>query len=305
MIKKNNPTVSVIMPVFNAETYLEQAIISILEQSYTDFEFIIIDDGSSDNSLSIINKIADSDNRVKFISRPNKGLIFTLNEAINLSVGDYIARMDADDISAPQRFEKQVSFLDAHPDYAAVGVLSILIDSDGDEIAAFGNWVEHDDIDKAHIRGHGGAIIHPSSMIRAEVLRKVGNYREGFKSAEDIDLWLRVAEVGKLANIDERLFYYRQHLDSVGHKQRTEQILNTQKAIADAYQRRQLKADDDFSTTFKNTSDTKIDTFLKWGWWALSAGNRKTARKYAFKSVIFSPLRTGCWKLLICSLRGY
>ncbi len=306
-MKTDSPLISVILPVYNAEKYIEKAIFSVLEQTYINFELVIIDDGSTDDSKNIITRMANSDSRIKLISRPNKGLIVTLNESINMSKGDYIARMDADDISLPERFENQVAFLNEHPECVVVGTLSTLIDSDGDEIGPFGEWVKHDEIDAAHLSGHGGAIIHPSVMIRTEALRCVEGYREEFKSAEDIDLWLRLAEVGKVTNIDKRLILYRQHMDSIGHRNRIEQVTNTRKAILDAYKRRRLQPDETaqlFSSS-SDVSDSELDTMLKWGWWALGAKNIKTAKKYAFKSLFMAPFTFQSWKLLLCSYRGY
>ena len=108
----NNILVSVILPVYNAQKYLEEAIESIINQTYTNFEFIIIDDGSGDNSLNIINKYQKQDSRILVITRENKGLVYTLNEGINQAKGKYIARMDADDISLSNRFEKQIELLE-------------------------------------------------------------------------------------------------------------------------------------------------------------------------------------------------
>ncbi|WP_284450644.1 glycosyltransferase family 2 protein [Methylophaga thalassica] len=306
-MKTDSPLISVILPVYNAEKYVELAIFSILGQTYTNFELVIIDDGSTDDSKKIITRMANSDNRIRLISRPNKGLIKTLNEAIDVSRGDYIARMDADDICLPDRLENQITFLSEHPGNVVVGTLSTLIDSDGDEIGPFGKWVKHDEIDSAHLSGHGGAIIHPSVMIRTDALRCVGGYREEFKSAEDIDLWLRLAELGKVTNIDKRLILYRQHMDSIGHRHRSEQVTNTRKAILDAYKRRRLQPDEGaqlFSSS-SDVSDSELDTMLKWGWWALGAKNIKTAKKYAFKSLFMAPLTFQSWKLLVCSYRGY
>lgn len=113
--------VSVVMPVYNSEKYLKESIESILNQSYSDLEFIIINDGSTDNSFKIIKEYAKLDKRINVISRENKGIVYSLNEAIRLAKGEYIARMDADDISAPKRIEKQISFLKSHRDIDILG----------------------------------------------------------------------------------------------------------------------------------------------------------------------------------------
>ncbi len=128
MTSKN---VSVIMPVYNGERYLEAAVESILNQTFSDFEFIITDDGSTDTSLALLRRYANRDPRIRLISRPNTGYVKALIEAVPLAKGKYIARMDADDISLPERFERQVRFLEQNPDYAVVGSKVLLIDSDG------------------------------------------------------------------------------------------------------------------------------------------------------------------------------
>lgn len=301
----STPKVSVIMPVYNAGIYLEESIISILEQSFEDFEFIIIDDGSTDKSFSIIQSYALKDKRINAITRANKGLIETLNEAIDIAKGEYLARMDADDISCSERFYKQVKFLDHNKDYFAVGVLSSLIDSEGDLIGPFGNWISHSEIDNAHLEGLGGAIIHPSSMIRTSAMRAVGCYRANFKSAEDIDLWLRIAEIGKLANINERLFLYRQHLASIGYSQRSQQIENTYNAIKEACTRRGIRMSLSSQSIADISSDKNSDSYIKWGWWALNNGNIKTSKKYARKAIFSSPTSIKAWKLFLCTFRGY
>ncbi|MEQ4894891.1 glycosyltransferase family A protein, partial [Escherichia coli] len=117
MMEDTKELITVIMPVYNAEKYIYESIKSILVQSYSNFEFIIINDGSKDSSGKIIENFLD-DTRIRYINRENKGLVFTLNEAISLSRGNYIARMDADDISHPLRLEKQLNFLLENPDIA-------------------------------------------------------------------------------------------------------------------------------------------------------------------------------------------
>ncbi len=303
MEKKVQPRISVVMPVYNAGEYLAEAIDSILNQSYVDFEFIIIDDGSSDGTLSILQHYAENETRIKLISRHNKGLIFTLNEGVSIAQGDFIARMDQDDISLPKRFEKQLDFLINHPEHVAIGCLTTLIDSDGDIITPFGEWLTHDEIDKAHIQCIGGAIAHPSAMIRKDGLLKVGGYSEKYKDAEDIDLWLKLAEVGKLANLKERLFLYRQHVDSIGYTKRLSQLKSARRAVEKACDRRKLEYKE--SAEQEIELPTLVEIYCKWAWWALNSSNIATARKYAVKAFLKKPYDLTVCKLLVCSIRGY
>ena len=304
MEKKVQPKISVLMPVYNGGQYLAEAIQSILNQTFTDFEFIIIDDGSTDDSLDIIKKYAGLDSRIKLISRQNKGLVYTLNEGVKIAQADFIARMDSDDISLKERFEKQLDFLMTNSEYIAVGCLINLIDSDGDMICPFGEWLTHDDIDRAHLRGiGGGAITHPSAMMRKNKILEVGGYSELYEHAEDLDLWLKLAEVGKLANLEERLFVYRQHMESIGYSKRLTQLTSVKKAIKNACKRRNIeyKELDDSETDLPSLADI----YCKWAWWALNSSNVTTARKYALKAIMRKPYSLSVWKLLVCSVRGY
>lgn len=295
--------ISVVMPVYNAEKYLKKAIDSILGQTYSDFEFIIIDDGSSDKSLEILQAYAKKETRIQLISRQNKGLIYTLNEGIAIAQGDYIARMDSDDISLPERFEKQLHFLMSHPQHVAVGCLTTLVDSDGDVIGPFGEWLTHDDIDQAHINCIGGAIAHPTAMIKKSDILKVGGYSELYPYAEDLDLWLKLAEVGKLANLKERLFLYRQHVESIGYSKRLSQLDSAIKAVKNACKRRNIGYKE---IEFREKDlASLVDIYCKWSWWALNSSNVETARKYALKAVIRKPYSLSVWKILACSVRGY
>lgn len=298
-----SPAISVIMPVYNAELFLADAIESILNQTFSDFELIIVNDGSLDSSLNILKHYASIDARIKLIDRENKGLITTLNEALELAQGDYIARMDADDISLPTRFEKQVSYLSDNPDCIAVGVLANLIDFDGDLICSYNDLLSHEEIDGAHIKCLGGAIVHPSAMIRRKSM--IDGYSMLYPHAEDLDLWLRLAEVGFLANIPERLFLYRQHVNSIGYSQRIAQIESATKAVIDACQRRNIN----FETISLATRKTEIiptnEVYIKWGWWALNGKNVSTSRKYAIKALLSYPFNLQAWKLFACSIRGY
>lgn len=204
---ENISLVSVIMPVYNGEKYLKEAIDSILSQTYTHFEFIIINDGSSDNSEEII--LSYTDSRIVYIKNPeNFKLIKTLNNGFSLAKGKYIARMDADDISHPERFEKQVLFLDSHSEYGLVGTGVNLVNKDGQKQLLY--HTDHASLKFA--LAFYCPFIHPTVMIRKDV---IADMREVFDSkyvhAEDFELWTRLATRTKMANIPEFLLDYRIH----------------------------------------------------------------------------------------------
>jgi glycosyltransferase involved in cell wall biosynthesis len=302
---QKKPFISVLMPVYNAEKYLVSAIESTLMQTYKNFEFIIINDGSRDKSEKIIHDYAKADRRICFVTRENKGLIFTLNQGLELAKGDYIARMDADDINCNDRFEKQVAYLVSHPKCVAVGTKAQLIDNENDDLCFMGDFESHEKIDSSHIKGIGGMIIHPSAMIVKKAMISIGGYSDNYPHAEDVDFWLRLAEYGELANLPEVLFKYRQHVESVGYRHRLTQIESVRKAVRDACIRRGIDFDPKSLVEREFFEPNKCDIYNKWAWWALRVGNKKTARKYALKSILSSPLKLSYWKTLICSIRGY
>lgn len=297
------PSITVLMPVYNGELYLAQAIESILDQTFADFEFIIINDGSTDRSLEILQNYAQKDNRIRLISRDNAGLIKTLNEGLTLASGQYIARMDSDDLCHMQRLNLQYEYLNTHPDCVAVGSAMQLIDSEGWPIRNWSSPTTHEEIDRAHLAGQGGAICHPSAMFRKQALNEVNGYHEGYIHAEDVDLFLRLAEIGRLANLAEVLYTYRQHIESVGYKHRQIQELSLFKALNDCYVRRGIPSEDLVAPSLVPNSIAEIHA--KWAWWALSAGNVGTARKHAFKALSLTPLSLQNIKLCLCVLRGY
>ncbi|MCL4136090.1 UNVERIFIED_CONTAM: hypothetical protein GTU68_024156 [Idotea baltica] len=199
------------MPVYNAEKYISEAIESILNQTYKDFEFIIINDGSTDKSLDIIKKYKNIDDRIVLVDRKNKGLVCSLNEGIELAAGKYIARMDADDICLSSRLEKQILFLEKNENIIACGSwVSIFTDKSYIKIVKF---PPNDEACLARLL-FGVPIAHPSAMIKKSLLSRLKNddsyiYDEKMKHIEDYDLWVRLSRYGKYSNIQEPLLKYR------------------------------------------------------------------------------------------------
>ncbi|WP_299594183.1 glycosyltransferase family A protein [uncultured Microbulbifer sp.] len=297
-------SVAVLLPVYNAERYLDIALQSILGQSYSDFTLCIIDDGSTDSSRKIVLDYAAQDSRILFRSRENRGLVSTLNELAAMTASEYLIRMDADDICETRRCEELVRFMEANPDCVACGSEVLLIDPFGRPIRKMGSLQTHDNIDAAHLAGAGGAIIHPASIIRTSVFTAIGGYCEDYMHAEDLDLFLRLAEQGRLANLPLTLLQYRQHFNSVGYAHRVLQRNSTYKALQHAYMRRNIRRTVDYNPEDAHPI-TKRVVFLKWAWWALSSGYRSTARHYALKALAKNVCSFDSWKLFICVIRGY
>ena len=202
-------TVSIILPVYNAAPSIKAAINSCLAQTFSDFELIIIDDGSTDDTLSILKKLASNDNRIKIISNPHKGIVESLNLGILESKGNFIARMDADDEMFTQRIEKQIEFLKNNP---SIGLVSCLVEHGGDSKSQEGyalhvNWI-NSIITSEEIelnRFVESPIAHPSVLFRKKICEKHGMYREG-NFPEDYELWLRWMDEGiKIAKLPEIL----------------------------------------------------------------------------------------------------
>lgn len=204
----NVPTISVLLPVYNAERFLSEAIDSILQQTFTDFELLLLNDGSTDRSEDIINAYADP--RIVYIRNEiNKGIIYTLNKGLDLSKGKYIARMDSDDISKPERFQKQVLFLESvNADVVACTVE--MIDAAGRHLPPWKDDLTHTSFQsiKAFLPKNN-CIAHPSILGKATIL-KTYQYSKDQKEAEDYDLWLRLVADGKeVTKLNEPLLQYR------------------------------------------------------------------------------------------------
>ena len=300
---KNSPQLSVLMPVYNAERYLAEAVESVLSQTFSDFEFIIIDDGSTDRSLEILQRYAEQDDRIRLVSRPNTGLIGALNEGLALARGELIARMDADDISLPERFSRQLEYLLAHPNCIAIGSRAVMIDPEGAPLCEMSKEATHEEIDAFHLTGRGGALLHAASMIRREILKAVGGYRKEFPDAEDYDLFLRLAEVGRLANLPEPLYRYRQHLASVGYTKRRAQSRSVSAALRETHTRRGLEPPADDLVDVNPPLASKAERHCEWAGWAFEAGNFATARKHALAAVREEPLSKERWKFAIWTIR--
>ena len=298
------PTVSVVMTVFNTERYVGEAIESVLAQSYADFEFIIIDDGSTDRSPTILRSYANRDQRIRLVSRPNTGIVEAANEGIGLARGKYLARMDSDDVCLPRRFATQTRYLDEHPECVLVGSRVVVVDPYGSPVFTSGQKLTHEAIDAELLTSGGGwAVVQPSAMMRTEAVRRVGAYRGRHNVSEDHDLFLRLAEVGKVANLAEPLLHYRRHYQSVMHTQWRQRQEVKERIVREAYERRGMSMPSDWK--YDDWRPTPLAEQVRaWGWAALKAGNVTVARKHARAAVRTAPLSGEAWRLMYCALRG-
>ncbi len=208
------PTVSVVMPVFNAAPTLDEAIASVVAQTLADFELLAVDDGSTDGSVERLRAVASTDARVRVLARPHQGIVGALNGGIAAATAPYVARMDADDVCLPRRLREQVAWLDAHPDLAGVGcrVECFPPDAVTDGMRHYLAWlnglVDPDAIAREIFVE--SPLAHPSVMLRRDVLAAVGGYRDG-PFPEDYDLWLRLHAAGhRLGKVPEVLLGWRE-----------------------------------------------------------------------------------------------
>lgn len=209
------PKISVIMPVYNCDKFISQAVKSVLDQTFKDFELIIIDDGSTDKTLSIIGKIQDK--RIKvFRNEKNLGIAKSLNEGLKLSRGKYIARADADDINMVDRFKIQINFLEKNIEFVLVGSNVELIDQNDKKIGL--KMYPESDFALRRSFFIRNQILHPTVMMIKKVVKRVGGYNTYVNGAEDYDLFFRLMEVGKVYNIQKNLVKRRIHENVVTNK---------------------------------------------------------------------------------------
>lgn len=221
-MKRNTPLLTVLMPIFNTEEYLSEAIESILNQTFSDFEFLIINDGSKDSSAKIVRKYKDK--KIRFVNhRKHQGLVPVLNEGLTLAKGTYLARMDGDDISKPERLEKQVQFMNSHPN----------IDICGTWFEVFGNKFGK----KVYTRPTNPAackavllftdpVCHASVIMRLKVIRKFNlKFDPSFKHLEDYEFFNRASDYVNFANLGEVLYQYRYHKKRTGSLYKNQQEL--------------------------------------------------------------------------------
>jgi len=209
---KNSPEISVLMTAYNAERFIGEAVESVLQQTWKDFEFIIINDGSTDRTGAIIESFDDP--RIRLIRQENMGIAASLNKGLQLARSTYIARFDADDICHPQRLEKQLTFFHEHPDHILVGSDVDVIDASGNFIYAFHHKAYHfEDIQK--LKPEICAFIHSTVCYHREAVLKAGGYDENAHTFEDHVLWRNLIKIGKAANMKGPLVKMRFSPDSV------------------------------------------------------------------------------------------
>jgi glycosyltransferase involved in cell wall biosynthesis len=230
------PLISVVMPVRNGTKWLHEAVESVLDQEFRDFELLIVDDGSDEDTVRRLAEIARADGRIGVLHQAPQGVAVALNLGIGAARAPYIARLDADDLARPDRLARQLAFMQAHGDVDLVGSAAQVIDGAGAVIGRIAPPTESGRIAR-HLR-RGNPIIHSSVMMRAGLLHQLGGYRATFGAAEDYDLWLRIAETGGIANLPEPLVAIRRHESNLSRLNAVRQSFSVRLAQRSAAARR-------------------------------------------------------------------
>ncbi len=297
------PIVSVLMSVHNGQDFLREAIESILNQTYRDFEFIVVDDASTDNSLNILKSFSDP--RLKILEvEKNIGLVDALNLALKQAKGKYVARMDADDVSYPDRFAQQVARMVDEPNLVLLGTSYDCIDVSGCILRNHALKTDNDNLQKELIK-EGNQFGHPTVMMRSQTVKSIGGYRKlAGPYSQDYDLWLRLSEIGKIANLSNSLLAYRIH-----DKQLSVNKLFKQRLAAEIYKvlatQRRLEGFEKYNTAvFQVKSKQKIfqhliaSDYMYWSNLYTLMGNKRDSRFMKLKAIWCDPYRLLVLKVL-------
>ena len=250
--------VSVIMPVFNGEAYLREAVESILGQTYGDFEFIIIDDGSTDGSVDIIQRYGNIDPRIRFMGQPHGGIVAALNAGLAAAQGAWVFRMDADDVALPQRLALQTARIRRDPSLVLLGGWYDAIDAGGNFLKSYKIPDRHETLVR-RLETSRLFLGHPTAAFRRDLAVKVGFYRERFRQGgEDIDLWLRLVGKGRFGCCQHTILKLRKHDDNISYKKLLSFSLNTT-ATRICYFRKKLGAND-----LSELEKESWEKFVKW-----------------------------------------
>lgn len=300
--------VTIIMPAKNAGDFIKQSIDSILEQTYADFELIIIDDKSTDNTRDVVNNYSDS--RIKLIDGSGVGISAAFNEGLKHAKGEYFCRCDADDLFPKERLMKQLQWLHEHPDFIAICGSYTSIDEKGRHIIQYHKDTYSRCIDSKFAEGH--TITHFGTfLIKTDELRAVVGCRTFFKTAEDIDLQLRLSQRGSIFFMAQNFYHYRLHNLSITHKQS-----NTQRVFFETFAKachkdrimtgsdplmrgEKIEIPESINETERSADNHMINQLISESWYWFNAGNRARAFKSGYRLVSMYPIDWLSWRTLL------
>jgi len=301
------PKVSVVMAVYNGMPYLPEAIDSILGQTFGDFEFVIVDDCSTDETPRVLAEYAQRDPRIRVITNSaNLGVAASLAAGVEAALGEYVARIDADDWYHPSRLEKMVTFLDEHPEAGVLGTSAWIVDGAGETICQRDLLIASSAI-KAKLRS--GNCMFYAVLMRKELAVQVGNYRSAFRIAEDYDLWLRMSERSDISNLPEPLLFYRQSAASVTVRQSDSVRKGFLRLARELASQRRRTGRDSYDEYVENGLFPELDAsargtpdkdHLKLAKYAMDSGFFSEALHQTWRAFRASPLRIfACFVLLV------
>ena len=307
MAMQNQPIVTVLMPVFNAASFIRESIESILHQTLPNFELLIINDGSTDCSLNIIHSF--NDQRIRLVSlEQNHGIVSALNLGLELARSDYLARMDADDIACPERFQQQLHYLEQNPDCVVLGTRTVVVDPENQILYSPQVSTGHEEILKELLQWRGSRLCHPTVMMPTEAVKAVGGYTQEYMN-DDIDLFLKLTKSGKFANLPEPLLRHRVHLSSVCHTRDESEVDRIKKriyfdAIANlSLSQEFLEANQITPPTSSLASDyySAYEVYRRWCLLARRSGFYRSSLKYCYKTFVNQPFQAKTyWTLFHC-----
>jgi glycosyltransferase involved in cell wall biosynthesis len=299
------PLISILIPVYNSARFVAAALDSALAQTYERFEVVIVDDASTDGSLEILQPYAQRDARVRlFTHARNLGLPSTRNEAVQEARGEFIANLDSDDTAAPDRLALQLRYLQAHPECIVLGGQATFVDEDGDPVGVSEQKLSHEEIEAELFDGRGLALLQTTSMMRRADVLTVGGYRQGLRTCEEHDLFLRLGEHGRLANLPDVLGAMRKHPGSftaIGHIEISNALRRA--VIADALRRRGLPLDSRRPRHWP-APQSLAEWHATWAGEAFYFGYRRSGWKHLRRAFRNGPLCPAALRILVDALLG-
>lgn len=294
--------VTVFVPVFNADKFLAEAIESILNQTFTDFELLVVDDGSTDKSIEILESFRDRRIRISRNDR-NRGRAYTRNRGIELARGEYLSVLDADDLCEPDRLERQVKCLDAHPDVAAVGSSATYVDENDNVAYVCKVPTSSEEIHRQIFQSN--CFVHSSVTFRRQVLIDIGGYNPELQQAEDYELFLRLTARHRLANIEKPLVRYRVHPDQVSQRE-----ISTQRNLADRVRVAAYKDQYSQGLILQGVSPPSINTwnrlsgkpgtvgsdYIDWITTYRAMGREDLSKPLIWRALINAPFSSRAWR---------
>lgn len=307
-LNMRNKSVSVVIPTYNGVRFIRETLESVFAQTKPASEIVVVDDASTDGTIEVVRdlaRIAPVPLRLIALETNTGTPAEPTNVAVQSATSEYIAILDQDDICLPDRLKKQVPYLDLHPECVAVGGAAMFSDPKARPLYVPDFCLNHDAIDAALLMKPGALglpMLHPTLLVRREAMLRIGGYRTDFRASYDRDLMLRLAEVGRLANIESVVLCYRLHATSFSHQRWREHQRFSVRAVREAYERREMTPPDELQSTI--TSREGVCDSANWASMAVRGGNYRTARIHALHSLLQQPWCTRSYRLVARAFLG-